>query len=81
MNSMDAYLQPYVSCHLITRIIRQRKKNIGEIFGHREASMLLDIYIYKVIYTYLLLYKSSNTDTKRYPKYIAFSLPQTYQTR
>ena len=28
---MDAYLQPSVSCHLITTIIRQRKKDIGEI--------------------------------------------------
>ena len=27
---MDAYLQPQVSCHLITMIIRQRKKDIGE---------------------------------------------------
>ena len=27
---MDAYWQPLVSCHLITKIIRQRKKNIGK---------------------------------------------------
>ena len=28
---MDAYLLPRVSCRLITTIIRQRKKDIGEI--------------------------------------------------
>ena len=28
---MDAYLQPLVSCRLITTIIRLRKKDIGEI--------------------------------------------------
>ena len=27
---MDAYLQPLVSCHLYTTIIRQRKKDFGE---------------------------------------------------
>ena len=28
---MDAYLQPLVSCHLITIIIKQGKKDIGEM--------------------------------------------------
>ena len=28
---MDAYLRPLVSCHLYATIIRQKKKNFGEI--------------------------------------------------
>ena len=28
---MDAYLQPLVSCRLYRAIIRQKKKNFGEI--------------------------------------------------
>ena len=35
---MDAYLQPLVSCHLIMTIIRQRKKDIGEIKKYSQKN-------------------------------------------
>ena len=44
--------------------------------------MLLDIYIYELIYIYLLLlYNNFITDIEHSPNYIAFGLPQTHEVR
>ena len=48
---MDAYLQPQCSCHLIMTIIRQRKKDIGEIERIKKYS-LNNVYIEIVYITF-----------------------------
>ena len=50
---MDAYLRVQVSCRLIMIIIRQRKKDIGEI-GKIEKSSQKNVYVEIVYNTFIL---------------------------
>ena len=47
---MVAYLQPLVSCHLITTIIKQRKKDIEKIEKYNK-----DEYVYNAYYKTLMI--------------------------
>ena len=45
INGVEAYLQPLVSCYLYKTIMRQRKKDIGEI--EKIKKIQLKEYLYE----------------------------------